>query len=188
MLKVATLDRRGYDQWSIARELGVSRSLVQADLKKIRKQYIEARTEVQDQTVQLIVAQYREVMEESWRAWERSKTDAMRDVTEETLFDEVSRTKITRYVEGRLPGAQYLQTILQCLKAIRDLFDLDLKKGPDTQVNVMTIDWESLKGRPPSTQVDKLEARIAEVELLGQPSEPIKSELQNGTSRNGEMH
>ncbi len=183
LLEVAKLDRRGWDQWSIAQFIGVSQPMVSGYLKQIRLRYKEEQLTERSDHVALMIAQYRETIDEAWRAWEKSKEPAMKEVTEVTFLDEGQREKITNYVEGRLPGSEYIRVIHSALQAIRELEGLDVPKAqPQTQVNVLTLDWDSLKERP--QVVDKLEARIAEAEAETVETEP-KNGL-NGQHKNGD--
>lgn len=133
MALIAKLDKQGWHQHAIAREVGVSQPMVCILLKKIRKQYNESQYADRAEKVAEKLTQYRDLRMEAWEAWQRSKGDAY-EVVEEFADNcqvigeaETDGQQIKRIVSrsGRLPNNSYLQTILQTLQAERDMLGLD---------------------------------------------------------------
>ena len=188
LAQVAMLDKRGWNQYDIARRLGVSQGQVSYDLKIVRKRYREVQLQEIGDKVALAVMQYQEIMREAWEAWERSKLDAMKTVTEETLFDDEVRTKLVKYVEGRLPGAEYLRTVLGCLQAIRELEGLDKPKESLVSTVTATIPFDEIMKRADAKRAAKsIEEKLAqaEKELLPKLENKNKNALHELPPTNG---
>jgi DNA-binding CsgD family transcriptional regulator len=136
--EVERLDRRGYSQREIASRLKISPSTVCGDLKAIREEYRETRQADRAEHVALKLAQLREVRKEAWEAWDRSKDNKEKEIKEKisNLVQQaeagtagtVEKLKAVITTEGRLPGNEYLRTILETLQDERELLGLDAPK------------------------------------------------------------
>lgn len=182
--KITKLVRRGWTQVQIASELGIHQTMVSKEWRFIVKEIQDTQSEDAKAHIALMLEQYAEVRREAWEAWEKSKEDHRRYSEEEYIHppkaptkdlsggkksgdskDAPARTggkKITKVEDGRLPGAQYLSTILECLKAERELRGLN----PAKEVKVSgTVDlWEVLMGSPSGildATRDEVEEKIA---------------------------
>lgn len=82
--EIAALDHRGYSQEQIGARLGMSKPTVNWHLKKIRARYRETQVEETRASIYCKLLQYRELRREAWEAWERSKEDSCRTITERT--------------------------------------------------------------------------------------------------------
>lgn len=116
---IAKLDRRGYSQPQISKVVGVSQQQVCNDLKQIRKRYRDSQVDERIAKVEDAVARLEAVIQEAWEAWDRSKEDAVKEVTEELPGEPAPNGegsvkvagKMTKTVEGRLPHEKYLVII-----------------------------------------------------------------------------
>lgn len=125
--EMVKLIRRGHTQREIAAKLGLARSQIAYDWKKV---LVEVNAD-RPKDVGVILAQYRELKAEAWEAWERSKKDRERETTEAQSGTGSSKpkTKATKSKEGRLPEAEYLKVVVKCLEAERTLENLDPAKS-----------------------------------------------------------
>lgn len=215
--KVAWMDRRGWNQYQIAKECKVTQPQVSYYLKKIRARYKERQLEHKDAAIQQQLEALREIRREAWLAWEKSKADSKSKTVQTSTAPKSklpkgeasdkpdagstieSQARILEIVttEGRLPSNPYLQTIMDTLKAERDLLGLDEAKKVD--VRSVTIDWHKLQERKDASAAivdgDEIEGKIEQVSRGSMPSLPLtggtveeilppKSEVQHA-ERNG---
>lgn len=187
---LARMDRRGHTQREIADVLGLHPQQVFQDLKKLKKRYAEAIRVDSKESVDEKLAQYREIRKEAWISWELSKVDAVKHVEESTPFGDCvacegsGKTakggpckvcaatgkkggpyKVTKTKEARNPGIQYLQTVMQCLEAERELLGLDAPKKVEGKIGVngkvqVGIDWDSFAQLVEADVPDAIEAKI----------------------------
>ena len=201
LAEVAKLDMRGYPQTEIARLVGVSQPMVSAYLKQIRQQYHDARNRDAAEAIQEKLAQFRDVRNEAWLAWQKSWANVERSTEEQQLRteykyvqeddgkvtkmprgDKLKVIKLIKMVEGRLPGSQYLAIINTCLIEECKLEGLiDARTINNNQINVMAVDWSSMHGREPSAQVIDVQAEARA--LSAHPSSPGEA---NGQAKNGD--
>ena len=135
-VEVERLDRRGYSQREIAARIGVAPSQVCYDLKLLRQRYREAQLAERSAAVAEKLEQYRDIRREAWEAWERSKDNKEKEITEkvsslgaqEAVAAKTEKLKAIITTEGRLPGNEYLRTILETLQNERELQGLDAPK------------------------------------------------------------
>jgi predicted transcriptional regulator len=200
--RVAEMDRRGYSQYEIAREVGVRQPTVSEYLKKIRKRYVESMLEDRKEMVAEKLEQYREVRRVAWEAYMRSLDPATKRVVErmpemkaakrsprggrrtreETNLEGVrAQLKVIKVIvttEGRLPANEFLHTVLKTLDAERELLGLD----PDRRslVGVYQVPWEQLYGADASP--DLVEQEIEGVLALPPPVKEVGGSGSNGTN------
>ena len=183
---VAKLDRRGWSQIEIANYIGISQQQVSFDLKLVRERYREATLDEMASRVEEKRRQYREVRREAWEAWERSKLESKKTSTEsiqvppkgekqgkrggkgETSTTPILRpTRVTETVEAKLPANEYLRTVLECLKAERELDGLDPERkglGQGGGGESIEVFWNTLAtGLSDASSMDEIEARITQV-------------------------
>jgi DNA-binding Lrp family transcriptional regulator len=165
---IAKMDRRGYSQRRIAEMLGISQRQVGEDLKKLKKVYIESQIKERHEYVTEKLEQYREIREEAWLAWERSKEDFLRiqetheqDPSAEDATHAPYIYKTVRTREGRLPANEYIRTVMSCLEAERDLLGLDAPKKLD--MKQLLIDWDAVSGSLNEEVPDLVEAEIQRI-------------------------
>jgi len=136
---IAKMDRRGFGQFDIKDALlregfDLSQPMISVYLKKIREDY--KRQEVEDRAakVRAKLEEYRDIRREAWLAYDRSQKDTFKEQSEYAVVEdeglECSEQRIKRIVtiEGRLPENTYLTTIMNTLKAERELLGLDETK------------------------------------------------------------
>lgn len=188
--RVAQLDRRGWSQWQIANELGVSQALVCQDLGKIRARYKESMLRAHEELVAEKIVQYQDIRREAWAAYDKSQRDSDKEVCEYAQVSEgtdggdyaVSEQRIKRITtrEGRLPANAYLTTILSTLQAERELLGLDEARKVEATVHV--VDWAKLferrqdAGDPVEDKIAKLTQQVVVdvvVEQLKQPEPTV---------------
>jgi hypothetical protein len=169
IVQVALMDRRGYDIPEIADKLHISEDEVRKTIEEVHTKYMD---EVMAQRAALTAekrAQLRELRTEAWEAWERSKGDRERTVTETRpgalcpkckgqgkdarvkgrVCHQCSGTgrmkdskKLIQVHEGRLPSNEYLKTIIETLREEAELLQLTSPGSVNTQVNVVA--WDTL--------------------------------------------
>lgn len=197
--EVARLDRCGYSQAQIAVRLkecvgvGVTQPMICNYLKEIRLRYKTQALADRAEKVNEMLESLRDVRAEAWASYERSKLDSERLVRESVRpFEkpelkqnakgsngrrgestEASLVLLKEIVttEGRLPANVYLQTVLDTLKAERDLLGLDAPKEVDVTQRSTVLNLDDLI-RDQLAVVDgndPVEAEIAEVERLALP-------------------
>lgn len=136
---IAKMDRRGFGQFDIKDALlregfDLSQPMISVYLKKIREDY--KRQEVEDRAakVRAKLEEYRDIRREAWLAYDLSQKDTFKEQSEYAISEdeglEGSEQRIKRIVtiEGRLPENAYLTTIMNTLKAERELLGLDETK------------------------------------------------------------
>lgn len=184
--EMLSLIRRGYTQLSIAAKYGLSPQQVSYDYKIVIKQVMADKNKDAEALVAMKLAECEEIKREAWAAWERSKLDAEKLVQKETdvvkcpvcdgakvgmkgkscrncdgqgeIGGPGERTKTT---EGRLPGAEYLQTIERCIATECRLLGINAPKKVEMNgVAKAVIDWSALIRRPEG--INPVEAKIIE--------------------------
>lgn len=166
LARMVKLLRRGLSKTQIAEQLGVSRGQIVYDWKQVLARLQADRDKDAKATVAAKLEEYREVKAEAWAAWERSKEDKERrtaeTVTETSGGGEPpgqSRTKAVKQIEGRLPDHDYLNTVLKCLEAERELEGLDppkkLRLGGEDGGPIQVTVVEVLKPPEPAPNADR---------------------------------
>lgn len=165
--RVAQLEREGYTQREIAERTGLAQQTVSKYSKVILERYAGATLD-RDSLRGRIASYYWDVYREARMAWERSKLDARKVVvTEDENGPEGRGKRVQRTREGRLPSNAYLQTMAECLEAIRQLVGLDAVQEMDVRHHV--FDWVEFNR---ALREDGKPAQLVEVqrvapELLG---------------------
>jgi predicted DNA-binding protein (UPF0251 family) len=178
LVQVAILDRRGYDRHEIAARLGISEESVIKSIDEIHAKYMSMAIQEKAMLIEEKRAQLRELRKEAWEAWERSKADGYRKVTETrpgavcplclgegknqragmrnrpcTRCGGTGKlkdsTRITKVREGRLPANEYLKTIIETLRDEQELLGLT-SASSSTQVNI--INWDTLLSQAKSAR------------------------------------
>lgn len=80
--EVNRLDLMGFSAAEIAEKMRVTRPVIDGDLREIRKRYTAAMQRDREADVRRKVAQLEQVRSQAWDAWEASKRDRRRSVTE----------------------------------------------------------------------------------------------------------
>jgi predicted transcriptional regulator len=169
LVKVAQMDRKGYTQERIAKEMGVCQAQICYDLKRLREKYAAQQHMEMQASIWEKVAQYRMIREEAWDAWERSKQDYTKEYYEKVGEPDgqggqkVERLKLVKTVEGRLPNNEYMRTIVMCLEKESELLGLTQKQG---SIQIVNMGIDALFQR--QNEVDMIEQAIAHVGQLPQ--------------------
>jgi len=142
--EVARLDLQGWNTYDIARKLGVSQPQVVYDLRKVRERHIASMVQDRAELVAVKLAQYRATAKEAWLAYQQSKETAVKTLEEETQSQFGSRYKIGSTTERRTGDPRYLEVVLKCLQAERELLGLDAPKKLDAQVAQVVLNWDAL--------------------------------------------
>lgn len=169
-LKIARMDRQGYNQYEIGEAVGLSQPRVSSYLKEIRERYNRSIIQEREALVKESESTYRDIMREAWLAWEKSKRDARKHVDEEMTPVSAGKgrggkgyNKSVDTVEGRIPAVGFLNVIRECRDAIDDLYGLKAPKKVDARVAV--LDWDAVLGEVGSGPVeDVIEGKLAEME------------------------
>ena len=159
---IAKYDRRGFTLSEIADEMArlgftrVTAAQLCIDRREMREEYKLTQIEQQELLVKEKLAQYRELLAEAWRGWDRSQLDSekrveefapakpddedepegggkkvkpkRRNVQAGSIEDSLERFRLIVTREGRLPANEYLRTILMIHQAVRDMLGLDAPK------------------------------------------------------------
>lgn len=214
LAEIGKYDRRGYSQHAIATALlplvKLSQPRICVLLKEMRQQYKTRMMEDRAEKVNEMLAAYRDVRAEAWSSYEKSKADAEKfvresvkpyeDPTEEQKKNAKGATgrkgesaaaslvllKEIVTTEGRLPANVYLQTVLDTLKAERELLGLDAPKQVDVTGDLGPNVWDLLAGVDPSFQVvdanEPIDRILEAVETLPPKDEVNDDPLSNPIS------
>lgn len=164
----------------MAEKLNRSQGQISKDLKIIRKRYNDSIVGSRAELVAEKKAQYRDILQEAWNEWEKSKQDAQRKVEElikpfkkrgeedddestplelsDEDRDHLIKVKEIITTEGRIAEVAFLKIIADCLKAERDLGGLDEPKKVDSNSTVNQFHWDLLQQVP--LAADSVNARI----------------------------
>src|SRR5262245_27868678 len=158
LAETARLDRMGFTQREIAERIGVSSVQICFDLRKLRKRYVEQANVHAGEKIGELLAGYRDVRREAWQAWERSCLETRR-VT--TRTGGKHGEAVTTTVEARLPGAEYMQVVLDTYAAERKLLGLDqeapaLFMTPDHLVGLANMFVAAVSSRVGDAEVVRL--------------------------------
>jgi DNA-binding transcriptional ArsR family regulator len=113
LAEVARLDRGGYTTTEIAANTGVTQQQVSYDLKVIRARYAKVVEQERKAKVWEKLALLRELRKEAWEAWERSKANSEKEVT-----DSVRRIVEAKDAEGR-PRPLTAQDLKNAIEKVR---------------------------------------------------------------------
>lgn len=198
LAEVAKLDRRGHTQHEIRKALAatfglkVGQPMVSIYLKEIRTNYVREQSEQRAELVAEKIEQYREVRREAWAAWERSKKNSTRKVSERSppppqkevpdergmvgkfkggfkrkdAAEPAESLRLLKEIvtqEGRLPANEYLATVMKTLDAECKLLGLEPEVVTQQQVNVFTDLRQLLEQSSP---VDPMEEVLAAKGLI----------------------
>lgn len=171
---VATLNRRGYTQADIAKEVNLSQGQISYYLKQMRQVYLDTATEETKLYLEEKIEQFREIRLEAWREWERSKLPATRELernTQRSYMTEQERIE-------RLGDHRYLQVVFECLKEEMKIRGIVTGNGDGTGEGkgaYKPIDWAEFMQPTP----DHVESRLRELEAQVDEMEPIILEAHN---------
>lgn len=181
--EMVRLIRRGATKSYVASVLGVHPTQITYDWKQVIREVMKERYTDLNEIVALKLVEYAEVKAEAWWAWDRSKQVAQEEMAKEvaeqilkhldeakdlpdgvSAKDILANLKIT--VESRKgPQNQFLQTVLSCLEAERQLQGLDPIKKIDLSGKV-TLDWDKLlEGKSGHNEIEAELQKIIEGEL-----------------------
>jgi hypothetical protein len=161
-LELPKLMRRGWTQTMIAEKFGVSSQQIACDWKIVVKDLNrEATAEVREH-VALKLQEYAEVKREMWEAWEKSKQNQEERLEEDVSSERGGHTKTALKEKGSCGDAKYMNIILECLKAERELQGLNPAKEIKGNITTTSINWEVIaQGIPVDGPVpDEIEAEI----------------------------
>lgn len=150
-VEMVSLVRRGWSQGMLAEKFNISRPMICMELKAIYRDFAVKQGEDTEALINIKLDELAEIKREAWMAWERSKEDIERETNEET--DSKVRglsSKVAKMREGRLPSAQYLSIICDCIKQERDLKALNPAKEVTIKGHLAV--WDVLAGVPGATE------------------------------------
>lgn len=172
LIEMVRLLRRGWKKVEIAQRLGLDRSQITYDWKVILQRLEKNHQHDLPTYRNQLREEYAEVKREAWGAWELSKQAGVKVTEEETADARGLRTLKRTLTEGRLPDREYLDVLLHCLEAERELEGLDEPRKLDVrqQAVVATVDWDRLAQGFGPDEPDPIEATLAAIPALTQPS------------------
>lgn len=118
---VAELYVQGLTQMVIADRVGVSQPTISDDLKKIHIEWRESRIRDFDAARDLELQKLDRAESEAWEAWEKSKKPAQSAV----VTGEGADQKTRKTMKNQYGDPRYLDVVLKCVAARRDLLGLD---------------------------------------------------------------
>lgn len=136
---IADMYLKGYNQFDIGDEVGISQPQVAYDLKVIRKLWVESTLRDFDEAKAKELTKLDKLEQEAWEAWERSKIDKETKSQEfvKKLKDEKDKksqedkpkvAKINLKKEGQTGNPAYLAIVKDCIKRRCDILGLDAPK------------------------------------------------------------
>lgn len=172
LAEIARYDRRGYTQHRIVEAIRplvkLSQPTVCVLLKEVRLEYRNRAVEDRAEKVNEILQSIRDVRSEAWDAYEKSRLNGVTRRREnvrpfepkkgaknsknstgkkgESVEQTLVLLKEVVTTEGRLPANVYLQTVLETLKAERELLGLDAPKQLDIKQETTLSVWDQLAG------------------------------------------
>ncbi len=190
---------RGWTEAEIAERHDVSQPTISRDWKLAEQAIAKSLITDVKRVQQLKLAQYRAIYKECWEAWEKSKLDAEQTVSEnypetecpvcggtgKNMRQKPCRScdgtgtkastagKVVHTKKGQCGDSEYLRTMLACMKAEREMLNLD----PELKVNIsQQVNWDVLARGIPTGQVpDVIEAEMARA--LGYTPTPTDDEI-----------
>jgi len=152
LVRLAELYRKGATQQAMARELGLARSTVQLDLKKLHAEWRKRRFDDMDDAKVRELEKVDLIERTAWDEWERSREPAERSVTERQTVElpdgaggktPAERVKAQLTQEGRLGDPRYLERIAWCIDKRCKVLGLD---APE-KINVEGETWVQIARR-----------------------------------------
>ncbi len=123
------LMKRGYSIEMVAETLGLSLNQATTDYHAVLRDFVAQREAPSEQLISLKLEEYAEIKRVAWEEWERSKNPIEKEAYATITNPDGSECHIARrFKEGRLGGSEYLNIILQCLKAEREMLGLNAAK------------------------------------------------------------
>jgi len=119
--KVADLFLQGWGQEAIGRELGISQPQVAGDLKKVSESWRQSAIRDFDAARDQELARLQRLEREAWSAWERSQQPSQTAVVD----GQVGAQRAKRTVKHQHGDARFLDVVLRCIEARRQLLGLD---------------------------------------------------------------
>jgi transposase-like protein len=197
--------RRGYSKSSIAQKLGVCRTQIEYDWKKVLQQLAKDYDSNPEHLLAKQLAELEELKLEARKAFEWYKGVASKEAAKH-LFDMLQAAQesgmkldlppeLVIKLKSKEPNPALLQVIEKCLKAERDLAGLEAPKRAKLQVS-HGISYDEIANRLPqngeaipdqsASKLAALEQKAAEASSSPQPfpSEPTNGSG-NGAGRNG---
>ena len=155
------MERRGYSQQFIADKLGISQPQVWQIRKRIKERCRTSMLKDREAYVKKKLQELSEVRSAAWEAYELSKATSTKVVEEfvrpydeadekpkrrknRSIDQDLERLKKIVTTEGRLPGNQYLNVVLETIKQERELLGLDAPKEIDHTVTTTVVSWDAL--------------------------------------------
>lgn len=182
--RVAHLDRLGWNQFQIARDVGVSQPMVGQYLKRIREDYKKQQFGSRDELLAKQMESLAWTKKEVSEAWELSKQDREKHVSETTMTEAGTTQKEKDEREGRLPASEYQRLYLEALEKENKLLGLipeQQKPGAEVNVNVgVNVNiWDALCGAVEAPPLeDEVEMKL--LEALEPPRESLSESINAG--------
>jgi hypothetical protein len=188
--------RRGYTHSMVAERLGVARSMVSYDFQVVMKQIIADRTADTEAIIAAKLQEYAEVKREAWEAWERSKEDVTRRTREgssrsDGKGESSEGKRVSETTEIRTGDPRYLETVLNCLKAERELLGLNPAKQLEMRgkVEAQVLDINRLlaevAGLADAARMDPADEAIGKLPGSVQDGVPPGKDVAHTTNGNG---
>lgn len=193
--KVIKMLSRGMSKHAISLEINDSPANTRAVLKAAVDAVLEERIVAHDELVAVKLAEYREIKNEAWAAWERSKLDHVKYIKEvykgkkkkNEDGDDVEVPPVIKKIksrEGKLPNSSYLTIIMDCIQAERELLGIDAALKISVN-NKHSIDWDDFSkvARVAASQnkFDQVEDEL--MLMIDDPSRNANPPIPDGVAR-----
>jgi len=187
----ARWDRRGYSQVRIVEKvveelsIRVHQTTISALLREVREDYKGRTFDQRSALVAEKVEQYRDIVEEMWDAWYRSREPGVVETEEECEGGRGGGySKTGRTTRRQVGDRSYLALAKECYDRICDLFGLDAPRKVVGQVGAVgSFNWEEVMGEIPEQVPDTVEEEIGGVGTGGTGSDvpaPKAPEAEDG--------
>jgi len=123
--RIVDLYVKGWTQWKIGQELGLTQQTVSNDLKEIHKQWREHTTLSLDDYKQKELKKLDRLEVEYWDAWQRSQEDA-KTLKQKSGTVPTGATELREMIQQETAGdARFLDGVLKCIDRRSKLLGLD---------------------------------------------------------------
>lgn len=159
--QIALYKRMGYTIADICVTMGLTRDQVLADLKDLREDY--QHEQMKDRHLEVLnnLLALRDVRRLAYQAWLETQKLLKTEMVEESTGSDGKTTNKRRVTTTKASGREFLSTILDTLKAERELLGLNEAVKLDiTSDNTLTVDWSAMMNPPAVNKAKLLEEKI----------------------------
>lgn len=128
---IASMYLKGYNQYEIADQLGITQATVSRDLKLIQEQWRQSAVHDMDQAKQRELERIDVLELEAWNAWLRSQQNAETETVTDVGIGDKPVTR--RESKGQTGNAQYLSVVQWCIAQRCKILGIEAPVKQDVQ-------------------------------------------------------